>query len=49
MNISYLELQADIHDLYSLGLEEEEVDGYICFFFDNYQQFSGGLDEQFPN
>jgi hypothetical protein len=37
MSVSFWELQADLFDLYLLGLDQEEVDGYICFYWETYQ------------
>jgi hypothetical protein len=29
-----LEIQSEIQELKELGLDSEEIDGYICFFWD---------------
>lgn len=31
-----LDLAIDLLELRELGLEEEEIDGYICFYIDSY-------------
>lgn len=33
-DFSQFEIQSEIHELRELGLDSEEIDGYICFFWD---------------
>lgn len=38
MNGTLLEIAVDCWELRELGLEEEEIDGYICFYIDSYTE-----------
>ena len=40
LNLQDLELISDINDLRSLGLNNEEIEGYICFFEEQYGLFA---------
>lgn len=35
-----LEFLADVEDLRNLGLSEEEIEGYVELFFENYSEIN---------
>ena len=41
-DLSQLEMQCEVQELRDLGLETEEIDGYICFFWINFEESEVG-------
>lgn len=37
MNSALMDLVVDLWELRELGLEQVEIDGYICFYIDSYE------------